>query len=78
MKKVLKLSQGKRFIYRYNGDSNTEQIVDDPRGTMVSHLVGGIVNWNGKRWKVAVVEEELDLKGPFAVPIHHVYLTDAA
>jgi len=76
--KAMKRTVAKQIVYRYNGDPNSEQVVNDLTGEMLPHLVGEIVTRNGKQWKVAVIREELDVKGPRAVPVHHVYLTHAA
>lgn len=77
MAQALKLSRGKQIIYRHNGDPSADKIVNDPTGVMLRHTIGETVNRNGKQWKVVAFQEELDVKGPLAVPIHHVYLTDA-
>lgn len=77
MAQMLKRSHGKQIVYRYNGDPSTDKIVNDPTGVMLRHAIGEMVNRNGKQWKVVAFQEELDVKGPLAVPIHHVYLTDA-
>jgi hypothetical protein len=73
----MKQSHGKQIVYRYNGDPSTQQTVSDFKGTMVIPAVGAIVNRNGKKWRVCVVNYELDFKGPMSVPIHHVFLTNA-
>lgn len=77
MAQVLKRSHGKQIVYRYNGDPSADNIVNDPTGVMPRHVIGETVSRNGKQWKVAAFKEELDVKGPLAVPIHHVYLTKA-
>jgi hypothetical protein len=74
----MKQSKGKQIVYRYNGDPSTQQTVSDRAGTMLTPSVGAIVNRNGKEWRVVNVHHDLDLKGPMAVPIHHVFLTNAA
>ncbi len=45
---------------------------------MLTPLFGAIVNRNGTEWRVVGVLHELDLKGPIAVQIHHVFLTHTA
>jgi hypothetical protein len=74
----MRQSRGKQIVYRYNGDPNTQQTISDLHGSMLPHLVGSIVNRDGKQWRVVSIHEELDIKGPLSVPIHHVFLTDAA
>jgi len=74
----MKQSKGKQIVYRFDGDSSTQQTVSDRTGALLTPLVGAIVNRNGTEWRVVSVLHELDLKGPIAVPIHHVFLTHAA
>ena len=75
---AMKRSQGKQIIYRYNGDPSTEQTISDRAGAMLTPSVGAIVNRNGEEWCVVSIHHDLDLKGPMAVPTHHVFRTHAA
>jgi hypothetical protein len=45
-------------------------------GAMPFCKVGEILMKNGKRWRVAVVNEDFTMAGLKAVPIHRVFLTD--
>jgi hypothetical protein len=74
----MKQSQGKQIVYRYDGDQSTQQTVSDRAGTMRTPSVGAIVNRKGKEWLVVNVHHDLDMKGPLAVAIHHVFLTESA
>jgi hypothetical protein len=74
----MKQSKGKQIVYRFNGDSSTQQTVSDRTGTLLTPLVGAIVKRNGMDWRVVGVREELDVKGPMSVAIHHVFLSHAA
>jgi hypothetical protein len=74
----MKQSKGKQIVYRFDGDSSTQQTVSDRAGTLLTPLVGAIINRNGTEWRVVGVREELDVKGPMAVAIHHVYLTHSS
>jgi hypothetical protein len=74
----MKQSHGKQIVYRYNGDPSTDQTISDRIGTILTPAIGAIVSRNGGEWRVVSVHYDLDLKGPMAVPIHHVFLTNAA
>ena len=74
----MKRSKGKQIVYRFDGDSSTQQTVSDRTGTLLIPVVGAIVKCSGTEWRVVGIREELDLKGPMAVAIHHVYLTHSA
>jgi hypothetical protein len=75
---VMKQSHGKQIVYRYNGNSSTEQTVSDRVGSMLTPSVGAILNRNGREWRVVIVRRDLDMRGPMSVPIHHVFLTNTA
>jgi hypothetical protein len=66
----------KQLVFRHNGDPRYDEIVLDKTGEMLFHRVGEILNKNGKRWRVAVVNEDFTMAGQRAVPIHRVFLTD--
>ena len=77
-RRPMKQSKGKQIVYRFDGESSTQQTVSDRTGTLLTPLVGATVKRNGKEWRVVGVREELDVKGPMAIAIRHVYLTHAA
>jgi hypothetical protein len=66
----------KQIVYRHNGDPRYDETVIDKTGEMPFCRVGEILKKNGKRWKVAVVNEDFTMAGLRAVPIHRVFLTD--
>ena len=66
----------KQIVYRHNGDPRYDETVLDKTGAMPFCRVGEILKKNGKRWRVAVVNEDFTMSGLKAVPIHRVFLTD--
>jgi len=66
----------KQIVYRHNGDSKYDETVLDRTGAIPFNRVGEILEKNGKRWMVTVVNEDFTVKGQIAIPILRVFLTD--
>lgn len=66
----------KQIVFRHNGDPRYDKIVLDRTGAMPFCKVGEILNKNGKRWRVAVVNEDFTMAGTRAVSVHRVFVTD--
>ena len=67
----------KQIVYRYNGDSKSDEVVQDLVGEIPRHTRGEIIERKGVQWKVAYINDEFTVAGPKQVPIHHVFLTDS-
>ena len=66
----------REFVYRYNGDPTSQQIMLDESGMLPMHLVGEILHRNGKEWRVAVVQNECPFAGSVEIFRQRVFLTD--
>jgi hypothetical protein len=66
----------KQIVYRHNGDPRYDETVLDRTGTMPFYRVGEILEKNGKRWRVAVVNDDFTMSGQIMFPIRRVFLTD--
>jgi hypothetical protein len=72
-----KQSRGKQIVYRYNGDPRHDEVLSDRTGEMPFNWVGETLRRNGKKWRVAVINNDFDMTASArAVPIHRVFLTD--
>lgn len=72
-----KQTRGKQIIYRYNGDPRHDEVVSDRTGEMAFSWVGEMLRRNGKKWKVAVINNDFNMTASArAIPIHRVFLTD--
>jgi hypothetical protein len=75
--KPLKVGVGKQIVYRFNGDPRHDEVLSDRTGEIPRLWVGDTLNRNGKKWKVAVVNNDFDMTASAkAIPIHRVFLTD--
>jgi hypothetical protein len=76
-KGIPSVSRKKQTIYRYNGDPQNDEAVADEAGKIAFFWVGEILERKGKRWKVAVLRDDLDMfRSSHAVLIQRVFLTD--
>ena len=72
-----KLTNGKQIVYRFNGDPKYDETVSDSAGSLPFRMVGEIVTKKGKKCRVAIVRDDLNIDASrTAVPIHRVFLTD--
>jgi hypothetical protein len=65
-----------QYVYRYNGDDKTKEVVEDLRGEIAMPVRGQIIQRNGKSWKVVQVSTERVLTPNPPIPIHTISLTD--
>lgn len=73
-----KMKSAKQIVFRYNGDSATEEVLVDLDGEETVPEKGAVIARKGKQWKVVMVTTEQTVNVPKAVPVHRVYLTDQA
>jgi hypothetical protein len=74
---LTKPGRGKKIVYRYNGDPKDDEIVLDINGEMPFSRMGEMTVRKGKRWRVAVVRNDLNMdRSAPEIPIHRVFLTD--
>jgi hypothetical protein len=66
----------REFVYRYNGDAYSQQVIQDQSGMMPMHLAGEILHRDGKEWRVAVVQNEYPFAGSTEIFRQRVYLTN--
>jgi hypothetical protein len=66
-------SQGKQFLYRYNGNPYSQDVMIDIKGELPWHLVGEKVKRNRKEWRVDVVRSDATIMG---VPLQRVFLSN--
>jgi hypothetical protein len=66
----------KQIVFRYNGDSTTEEIDLDMDGDKAVPEQGSFIDRRGERWKVVQVNVETSATEPFEVPINRVFLTN--
>jgi hypothetical protein len=72
-----KRTRGKQIIYRFNGDPRHDEFVVDRTGKVPFSRIGETLRRNGKQWRVAVINNDLNMTASkIAIPIHHVFLTD--
>jgi hypothetical protein len=64
----------RRFIYLYNGNELSQEIEEDPSGTMVIPGIGSVVTRQGREWKVVRVVAPVSAGG--TTPIVRVFLND--
>ena len=67
----------KTIVFRYNGDAKSDEEEFDKNGETPRFVKDQIIERKGKKYKVAVVNDEFTVAGPKQVPIHRVYLVDA-
>jgi hypothetical protein len=64
-----------QYVFRYNGDQNTQDVVPDLDGTMPMPVRGEIIQRKGKPWKVVHVSTEQVISPNPPIPVHTVSLT---
>ena len=70
------MKPAKQIVFRYNGDSTTEEIDLDMDGDKSVPEQGSFIERKGERWKVVQVNVETSVSEPFRVKIHRVFLTN--
>jgi hypothetical protein len=65
-----------QYVFRYNGDKNSEEVVLDVDGVMSLPVKGQIIQRKEKPWKVVAVSTELGIAPHPPLPVHRVSLTD--
>jgi hypothetical protein len=65
-----------QYVFRYNGDQNTQDVVPDLDGAMALPVKGQIILRKGKQWKVVHVSTETVISPNPPIPVHTVSLTD--
>jgi hypothetical protein len=65
-----------QYVFRYNGDQNTQEVVPDLDGAMAVPIKGQIISRKGKQWKVFQVSTQQEISPHPAIPVHTVSLTD--
>jgi hypothetical protein len=71
------MTKGKQIVYRYEGDPKSEETVVDLDDEIEIPQKDGVIEQNGKRWKVAKVNKEQLYTHPPALPVYRVYLAKA-
>jgi hypothetical protein len=66
----------KQIVFRYNGDSATEEFDLDMDGDKSAPEQGSVIERRGERWKVVGVTVERNAAEPFEVPTYRVSLTN--
>ncbi len=69
------MSNAKMIVFRYDGDSRSEETEYDHNGEMPFYQADQIVFSKGKRWRVVAVIK--DTTGPKALPVHRVFLEES-
>jgi len=65
-----------QYVFRYNGDEKSDEVVPDLQGEMDMPVKGQILVRRGKQWKVVMVSTTRELSPRPPVPVHRVMLTD--
>ena len=65
-----------QIVFRYNGDSPTEEIDLDMDGDKPVPEQGSFIERRGELWKVAQVNVETSVSEPFQAAVHRVFLTN--
>lgn len=65
-----------QYVFRYNGDQNTQDVVPDLDGAMAVPVKRQIASRKGKQWKVVQVSTQQEQSAHPAIPVHIVSLTD--
>lgn len=64
----------RQFVYRYDGDPKTDEVVPDLEGQVPVPQKGNVIKRKGKTWKVVDVHTEQLLTNPPAIPVYRVFL----
>ena len=69
------MSSGRYFVYRYDGDVDTDDVELDRYGVVAIPKHGSVLERKGARWKVDLVQVEAAESAFAVVPIFRVFLT---
>ena len=64
-----------QYVFRYDGDQNTQDVFPDLDGAMVVPTKGQIIQRKGKQWRVVQVSTQQEISAHPAIPVHTVSLT---
>jgi hypothetical protein len=67
-------NQAKQIVYRYNGDTASEEVEQDLEGEIVVPQLDGIIHRHNKPWKAIYVVTETSSDG--RMPLVRIFLTD--
>jgi len=70
-------SDAKQLVYRYDGDENGEEIVQDLNGAITTPQKDQVILRNGKLWRVVFVTTEFSISRTGPIPVVRVFLVDA-
>jgi len=65
----------KQFVYRYEGDPKTDEVVQDLEGDTPVPQKGAVIPRKGTTWTVV---EVLTSHNPPAIPVYRVFLAKGA
>lgn len=71
------MSSGRHFVYRYNGDADSDEVEVDRHGIMPIPKHGSVIERKGVTWKVDAVQVEATESGTVVAPIFRVFLRRA-
>jgi hypothetical protein len=66
--------QARQFVFRYNGDEASDEVVPDFDAEISIPEAGTIIERHGKKWKAVHIIRELS--GVGAIPVIRVFLGD--
>jgi len=69
------MRNARQFVYRYDGNANSDEVVEDFDGEVLVPEKGQVIPRNGKNWRVVEVLTEQTLSNPGAIPVCRVFLT---
>jgi len=73
--RIIARMKGRQFVYRFNGDEKTQEVVVDADGEIPIPLTGSQIMRNGSPWKVVTVTTQTSAN-PREFPIHWVFLSN--
>lgn len=71
------MENARQLVYRYEGDANTDEVIQDLDGEIPVPGIGDVIMRRGNKWKVVKVIREHLQSNPSAIPVHRVFLTSA-
>lgn len=66
--------QARQFVFRYNGDAASDEVVEDFDAEIPIPEAGNIIERHKKKWKV--IQTIKELSGAGAIPVIRVFLSD--
>jgi len=69
------VSSGRYFVYRYDGDADSDDVEFDRHGAMAIPKQGSVVERKGATWRVDSVQVEATESAAVVVPIFRVFLS---